>query len=235
LGETLAKVVKSPDIALFGRMIAIDANKPFGKLNLNVDAACQVAHALSTNKVSMEFDFYTAVDDLLPKGETGAGMMGTQEFNSACFYRYANVDCAQLLENLGGDQGLARKTLDAFLRAFVDAIPTGKVHSNAHQNPPSLVFTIVRDAGLWSLANAFLKPVSPGEADGDLMAASVARLDSYWGKLIRMYGEQGIREPCLVSLDGDDPLINLKNQRVDSLEDLFQRTLAAVEFAPLAE
>jgi CRISPR system Cascade subunit CasC len=214
---------RAADIALFGRMLADLPDK-------NRDAACQVAHALSTNKVSMEFDFYTAVDDFLPKGETGAGMMGTQEFTSACFYRYANLDCRQLLENLGNDQALARKTLDAFLQSFVQAIPTGKVHSNAHQNPPSLVFTVVRDAGLWSLANAFLKPVSPREAGDDLMAASITRLDGYWGSLARMYGEKGIRQRCLVSLDGDDRLTNLKNDCVANLEDLFQCTLAAVEF-----
>ena len=37
------------DIALFGRMVA--DNK-----NMNVDAACQVAHALSTHKVEMEME-----------------------------------------------------------------------------------------------------------------------------------------------------------------------------------
>ena len=39
-----------------------------------------------------EFDFYTAVDDLKPEDTAGADMMGTVEFNSACFYRYAVVD-----------------------------------------------------------------------------------------------------------------------------------------------
>ncbi|NLX42972.1 MAG: type I-E CRISPR-associated protein Cas7/Cse4/CasC, partial [Chloroflexi bacterium] len=42
----------APDIALFGRMLA---EKP----ELNLDAACQVAHALSTHRVTMEMDFYT--------------------------------------------------------------------------------------------------------------------------------------------------------------------------------
>ena len=35
-----------------------------------VDAACQVAHAISTHRVSHELDFYTAVDDLLGPEET---------------------------------------------------------------------------------------------------------------------------------------------------------------------
>src|SRR5690606_26368514 len=47
------------DLALFGRMIA---DKP----DRNVDAAVQMAHAMSTHAVSTEFDFYSAVDDLQP-------------------------------------------------------------------------------------------------------------------------------------------------------------------------
>ena len=63
LAKELVKEYKgrtsAPDIALFGRMLA---EKP----ELNLDAACQVAHALSTHRVTMEMDFYTAVDDLNP-------------------------------------------------------------------------------------------------------------------------------------------------------------------------
>ena len=45
------------EIALFGRMVA-------GDTSLNVDACCQVAHAISTHKVANEFDYFTAVDDI---------------------------------------------------------------------------------------------------------------------------------------------------------------------------
>jgi CRISPR system Cascade subunit CasC len=216
---------KAADVALFGRMLADLPDK-------NRDAASQVAHAISTNKISMEFDFYTAVDDLSPKEETGAGMMGTVEFNSACFYRYANVDLQTLLKNLGGDEDLSRRTLDAFLRAAVTAIPTGKQNSMAAQNAPSFVLAVVRDAGFWNLANAFLKPVYPS-AQQDLMEASIARLDSYWGKVAKMYGEKGITLRCATTLAGSDALSVLKNDCVDSLEDLIQSTLAAVKFQPV--
>ncbi|MBI4504636.1 MAG: type I-E CRISPR-associated protein Cas7/Cse4/CasC, partial [Chloroflexi bacterium] len=113
---------RSADIALFGRMLADLPER-------NVDAASQVAHAISTHKVSVEFDFYTAVDDLKPEDTAGADMLGTVEFNSACFYRYANVDLAELARNLGGDEELARATLEAYLRAAVSAVPTGKQNS----------------------------------------------------------------------------------------------------------
>lgn len=190
IGRILSESAKVPDIALFGRMIEISNDKPFGKAQLNVDAACQVAHAISTHKVNMDFDFFTAVDDL-PGGETGAGMMDTVGFNSACFYRYANVDLRQLLKNLQGDERLAGKTLEAFLRASVEAVPTGKQNSTAAQNPPSLVFAVVRNKGLWSLANAFVRPVRP-DGKGDLVQNSIRELDRYWGKLVATYGEDGI-------------------------------------------
>jgi CRISPR system Cascade subunit CasC len=130
---------------MFGRMVEIEGGKPFGKLQLGTDAACQVAHAISTHKSGVEFDFYTAVDDLLPHGETGAGMMGTIEFNSACFYRYANVNLEELKKNLGDNENLTVDTFEAFIRASVEAVPTGKQTSMAAQNPPSFIFAVVRE------------------------------------------------------------------------------------------
>jgi CRISPR system Cascade subunit CasC len=179
--EGLFHAGQTADLALFGRMIA-DRPKD------NIVAATQVAHALSTHKVDLEFDFYTAVDDLQPEGETGAGMMGTVEYNAACFYRYANVDLGQLLKNLDGNAALAREAVEAFLMASIEAVPTGKQNSMAAQSPPSLVLVVLRRSGLWSLANAFLKPVRV-TSSGDLMTASVAALGDYWGKLTAMYGE----------------------------------------------
>lgn len=178
--ERLFLAGQAADLALFGRMIA---DRP----NDSVVAATQVAHALSTHKVDLEFDFYTAVDDLQPESETGAGMMGTVEYNAACFYRYANIDLDQLRKNLDGNDALASEAVEAFLKASIDAIPTGKQNSMAAQNPPSLVFIVVRDRGLWSLSNAFLRPVRATGGD-DLVTASIAALGDYWGRLTEMYG-----------------------------------------------
>lgn len=214
---------KAADLALFGRMLADLPDR-------NVDAACQVAHALSTNKVEMEFDFYTAVDDLRPEDTAGADMLGTVEFNSACFYRYASVDLAQLATNLGGDEELAGRTLDAFLRASVAAIPTGKQNSFAAQNPPSFVLAVARERGQWSLANAFVKPVRPS-AEADLIQQSLRALDEHWGQLTRMYGTAGIVDVCAVALDGGDGLRHLAGARVDGLDILLARVGAAASFA----
>jgi CRISPR system Cascade subunit CasC len=184
---------KAVDLALFGRMLADLPEK-------NIDAACQVAHAFSTHKVGVEFDFYTAIDDLQPKEEAGAGMMGTIEFNSACYYRYANIDTGQLKGNLGGDEVLARKAVEAFIRAAVTAVPTGKQASMASPNPPSFVFAVVRDSGTWSLANAFVKPIYP-DKDSDLVRLSTAVMVDYWNKLTKVYGNASIKTRVALSLD----------------------------------
>jgi len=177
----------SPDIALFGRMLA---ELP----EMNVDAACQVAHAISTHKVDMEMDFYTAVDDLNLSSETGAGMMGVTGFNSACFYRYALLDRGQLLCNLKQDGALTDEAIRAFLLASTYAIPTGKQNSTAAQNLPSLGMFVVRKSGApCSLANAFAEPIRPlpGQ-DEDLIGRSVEALAGYWTRVQRVYGSDGV-------------------------------------------
>ncbi len=137
------------DIALFGRMLAVMPEK-------NQNAACQVAHAISTHAVEREFDFYTAVDDLKPEDTAGADMMGTVEFNSACYYRYAVVDWDKLVANLQGDADLATRGLRVFLQGFVLAEPTGKQNGFAAHNPPEFVaISVCHDAAPRNLANAF--------------------------------------------------------------------------------
>jgi len=152
LKKALEKVFdggKAVDVALFGRMLADMPEK-------NQNAACQVAHAISTHSVEREFDFYTAVDDLKPEDNAGADMMGTVEFNSACFYRYAVVDWEKLVENLQNDRDLAIKGLRAFLEGFVVAEPTGKQNTFAAHNPPEFVIVSVRhNTAPRNLANAF--------------------------------------------------------------------------------
>jgi len=180
--ETMLYGGKAADLALFGRMLADLPDK-------NIPAACQVAHALSTNKIhSMEMDYYTAVDDLKPNDTAGADMIGTVEFNSACFYRYANLDLGLLHTNLQNDDELVRKTTDAFMRAFIHAIPTGKQNSFAAHNPPSLVFAVVRKGPPVSLANAFVRPVTP-RGEESLVERSIAELDRYYGQVVKMYGD----------------------------------------------
>jgi CRISPR system Cascade subunit CasC len=220
---------KAADLALFGRMLADLPER-------NVDAACQVAHAISTNKVhSMEMDYYTAVDDLKPEDTAGADMIGTVEFNSACFYRYATLDVDELVGGyrdekktrpfgLQGDAELARTTAAAFLKAFVHSVPTGKQNGFAAHNPPSLVFAVVRDGPPVSLANAFVKPVTP-RGEESLVEKSVAALDVYYGRLVGMYGDGG-RKASAVCQTEAVKLSHLKDE-VASIDKLIEDTIKA--------
>ncbi|MCX6022802.1 MAG: type I-E CRISPR-associated protein Cas7/Cse4/CasC [Chloroflexi bacterium] len=226
IAAILVRAVKAPDIGLFGRMVEVDGTKTFGKLQLGVDAASQVAHAISTHEVQAEYDFYTAVDDLLPKGDTGAAMMGVTGFNSACFYRYANVSLDQLLENLK-DARLCAETVKSFLRAAIRAIPTGKQNSFAAQNLPSTVFAVVRSKETWSLANAFLKPVRPTDQH-DIHDASLIALGTHWGGLSRMYGGDDIIGRWLCTVNDGTPLNTLADARVDSVEQLIAGVMGKV-------
>jgi CRISPR system Cascade subunit CasC len=175
----------------------------------------------------MEMDFYTAVDDLKARDEeTGAGMMGTVEFNSSCFYRYANIHLEQLEKNLQDDSSLAHKAVEAFLRASVEAIPTGKQNSMAAHNPPALIFATVRDRGLWSLANAFVQPVRPDHARS-LIQNSVLALDGFWGKLNRVYGGEDIRVAAVCTTE-DVPFDALKAYEVGTFSELISKVMGAL-------
>ncbi len=158
---------KAIDLALFGRMLADMPGK-------NADASCQVAHAISTHAVEREFDFYTAIDDLKPDDTSGADMMGTVEFNSACFYRYAVLDWEKFLSNLQGDAELARKAARLFIESFVMAEPSGKQNSFAAHNPPEFVMvSLVTKGQPLNLLNSFERPVYSKKG---LTAASVDAL-----------------------------------------------------------
>ena len=218
---------KAADIALFGRMMAEHPGA-------NIDAACQVAHAISTNKVSMEMDFYTAVDDLSPEEETGAGMMGFTGFNSSCFYRYATIDLDQLKKNLSDDTDLAHKAVEAFLRASVSALPTGKQNSMAAHNPPDAMFAVVRQSGTpVSLANAFCKPVRPGH-DSDLITDSIKAMDAYWGKLTKVYGTKGVAVKGICTLS-EVELKSLAGDSKETFDEVVQAVTDALKNAPNGE
>jgi CRISPR system Cascade subunit CasC len=181
VSKRLVEARLSADIALFGRMLAENPER-------NIDAACQVAHALSTHTVSLETDFYTAVDDLNASDETGAGMLGNTGYSSACYYRYALIDRDQLLKNLGNDANLADEAIAAFLEGFVQAIPSGKQNSMAAQNRPSLGLFVVRQKGVpCSLANAFVGPVRTRQHEDDLIELSKQALAEYFGRMDRVY------------------------------------------------
>lgn len=168
------------DVALFGRMVA-------DRAEWNVDASTQVAHALSTHGIDVEFDYFTAVDDENTEEETGAGMIGTIEFNSATLYRYANVGIHQLLENLEGDVDAAFSALRAFVPSFVLSMPSGHQNSFGHRTAPQAVALVVRQGQPVNLVTAFESPVRANSGRGiapqsiERLGAELARATELWG------------------------------------------------------
>lgn len=173
--QGILKANQSIDVALFGRMVA-DAPE------LNVDASSQVAHAISTHEIATEFDFFTAVDDLTPNDQSGAGMLGTVEYNSSTLYRYANVAVHELNSQLDNDKDAVIEAVELFVKAFVLSLPTGKINTFANQTLPDALIVSVRADRPVNLVNAFENPV---KSKGGYATGSISRLKTEFEKTNR--------------------------------------------------
>jgi CRISPR system Cascade subunit CasC len=213
----------SLDIALFGRMLAVMPEK-------NQNAACQVAHAISTHVVEREFDFFTAIDDLKPEETTGSDMMGDVEFTSACFYRYAVVDYDKLVENLNGNADFTTEGIRAFLEGFVISEPTGKQNSTAPHNPPEFVLISVRhDTAPRNLSNAFETPVRATKEES-FTKKSAIKLAEKATALDTLYKTQpNSRYACSKDTFDDDFKVEGLCEKMPSIPDLIDWAIKELE------
>jgi CRISPR system Cascade subunit CasC len=178
-----AKALKdAADISIFGRMVANDHS-------LTVEAASMFSHALSTHKVDNEIDFFSAVDDLQPKEESGAGMTSTLEFNSATYYRFAalNLDMLADADHLGSLSSNERQgVVKAFIEATIAAIPGARKNTMNGNTRPVYVLGVVREQGHpIQLINAFESPIRSNQGYAsksiELLKAEYAKLKDTWG------------------------------------------------------
>ncbi|SKA93784.1 CRISPR-associated protein, Cse4 family [Paucidesulfovibrio gracilis DSM 16080] len=183
------------DVAMFGRMLA---SRP----EYNVEAAVQVAHAMTVHKAVVEDDFFTAVDDL-NRDDPGAGHMGVAEFGAGLFYLYVCVDRDLLLENLGGDENLCNRTLGALARAVYTVSPSGKQNSFASRAVASYCVAEKGDAHARTLAEAFLKPVNGEDMLADALAALETKRESFNAilgeeaeSIVCGHGRQTLKDLC---------------------------------------
>ena len=175
------------DIALFGRMVTSDAFR-------NVEAAMQVAHAVSTNRIVLESDYFTAMDDMLT-GEsmesTGSAMIGDTDYNSACYYIYASIDSDTLQDNLRFGENpdlLVQKAIPALLQTMAWSNPTGKQNSFAGHVLPSAVLVECKEQKVpVSYVNAFVEPAYATQKR-DLVAASAEKLVQECDMIARNFG-----------------------------------------------
>ncbi|MGO8813940.1 MAG: type I-E CRISPR-associated protein Cas7/Cse4/CasC [Terriglobia bacterium] len=185
------------DIGMFGRMTTSD-------LVVNVEAACQVAHAISTHEAFIESDWFTAMDD--KKAEfastqtelAGAGFIGSGEsetfFDSAVYYKYLNLDVDALKKHLSWQNDAVARAVAALVRAAAIANPTGKQNSFAAHGVPELILVELSKAkSPISYANAFLKAVE----GPDLMAESAKALSTYLETVARAFAPADMRRLLL--------------------------------------
>lgn len=190
LAKQTANTRHSVDIALFGRMVADGAD-------INVDAAAQVAHAISVHRVENESDYYTAVDDYKTRetDDLGAGMIGTVEFNSATLYRYAAVDVDLLRKNLGvglrEDEPVTepvRRAVEAFVQCFITSLPTGKINTFGNHTLPEAVLVKIRSSRPVNFVAAFEEPCRAEPETGGHTRQASETLAFYVPEVERAYG-----------------------------------------------
>lgn len=188
--KQLANARHSVDIALFGRMVADGAD-------INVDAAAQVAHAISVHRVENETDYYTAVDDRKNRetDDLGAGMIGNIDFNSATLYRYAALDVDLLRRNLGmglrdgeGPATPVRRAVEAFVEGFICSLPTGKINTFGNNTLPDVVIAKLRTARPVSFVSAFEAPCRTDDETGGYLRDACARLARQITEIEEAYG-----------------------------------------------
>lgn len=222
------------DVGLFGRFVTSDEVD-------TVEGALQVAHGLGTQKVEVEYDYFTAVDDL--GDEPGAGHLGESEFASSVLYLYACCDLAQLEKNLGARtaegrvaddeaRALARTSLPALVRAMAQATPKGKKTGTAPHTPAEYVEVVVRDGAPLSYANAFLKPVDVREDGGDVMASSIARLVKHRDRMEGAYGRDKDAVARFVLCLRDVDAGAAETLKVKTIEEMANKLAASVEPKP---
>ena len=228
-GKLIAERTAVPDMALGGRMLETGVLK-----NTTVDAALQVAHAISTHEARPEVDYYVAADDI-PGDDAGAGYVDEAMFNSACFYKYFSIHWETLVANLEGygenHEKLAAHTVGAFLRAAALVNPTGKQNSFAAHNPPDGMLIEIKDTPI-SYANAFARPVVQGERD--MISQSIAQLAQYIHDLDAGYGKPqkrfwfspNLRYPLTVVENGQE--VPIAENNIKSLDDLLPAVIGGI-------
>lgn len=214
--KKLFKENNSLDLALFGRMVADDPA-------LNVEAACQVAHAISTNEVIPEFDFYTAVDDKLKESETGSAMMGTIEYNSSTLYRYANINVKELFQNLV-DKETTMKGVELFIKNFIISMPTGKQNTFANKTVPQYVMISIREDTPVNLVSAFEEPV---KSNNGYIKLSIERLEKEY-KNTEKFVEKPLKTLVLTTENSD-------LEQADNLKDLLKQIKSTLEMRGVDE
>lgn len=159
--------------ALFGRMVTSD-------VEANIDAAIHVAHAFTVHAEKSESDYFTVVDDLHRiEDDAGADHIGETELTSGLFYGYVVVDRGMLLENLGGDAGMAGEVVERLIHLIATVTPGAKLGATAPYGYACWMTVEAGDRQPRSLAEAFRQRCRPDVSDAQRKASQhLKKLDA---------------------------------------------------------
>lgn len=184
------------DIAMFGRMLA---SQPA----YNMEAAVQVSHAVTIHPVTVEDDYFTAVDDLNKGDEdAGAAHIGEAAFAAGVFYQYVCINRNLLLENLSSNQELSDNALVALVESALKVSPSGKQNSFASRAYASYLLAEKGPQQPRSLSVAFLKPVF----GNDILVKGIELLEGYRNKMETAYGKCADSHKVMDVLNGKGSL-----------------------------
>jgi len=162
---------------MFGRMLA-------GNHAKTIEASVQVSHAFTSNKVTVESDFFTAVDDINSADNAGAGHLGETEFGSGVYYTHIVVDTEQLVKNIGSVK-LANEAIKALTETAMKVSPSGKQNSFASHARAHYVLAEMGDEQPRQLSSAYIVPVGTK----NMLDDSVKKLESERDNMDRAYGK----------------------------------------------
>ena len=213
------------DIALFGRMAA---TKSFS----TIEGCMQVAHAISINKLKLENDYFTAVDDIVERevGESGSGHLGDFEFNSSCFYHYYNLDTGKLFSNLENTEK-SKEAIYNILKPLIETIclenPNGKQNSFAAFTVPDLVMIEIKDKKIpVNYMNAFLTPIKNDE-NGNIVENGILALSNYVDKVEKAFPFETTR--FWLNLSGNTEVHPTNSECVSDLNVLINKVIEEVK------
>ena len=218
----------TPDIALFGRMTTSD-------LLVDIEATCQVAHAIGTHETIIEGDYFTALDDL-QEGPAAAYLGsgdGVTFFDYTTYYKYFNIDIESLRDKDHMTEAFsleeAADLVGLFLRDAATNNPTGKQNAFASHGRPELILVECSQTKQpISYANAFLKAVS-GE---NHMTASTEALKEYIDSVGAAYAPQDLSSIILQVGSAAEP--KLKGLQVKTIDEMIKAVKAEIT-KPAAE
>lgn len=177
------------DIGLFGRMTT-------SEILTDVEACVSVAHAIGVNEMTLDQDYFTAVDDLgSDYGEDrGAGFVAEDNYlTSNTYYEYYCIDLQALWKqrSYGRDAeqtaAAVRDAVSAFMHAVATANPRGKKNSTAAYNLPAAMLVEIKPRNIQTnLMDAFLTPVRPTR-NHNIVQGAVKALGQHVGQLHESY------------------------------------------------